>query len=93
MGDFQTFVDSSKAKNTVYSETTAYNAFKRFLLSTNEERESNEIPPEVLSNILCNFYINGTKLDGSLLVYVYYLYTFISCCFKLIRLPARLIIN
>lgn len=63
--DFQEYVDSSKATSTKYSETSAYNSIKRYMVSVNELREPNNIPPSELSKLLCNFYIHGTKLDGN----------------------------
>ena len=63
--DFQEYIDKAKSVNTKYSETSAYNALKRFMLSLNIDTEPNNLPPAELSKLLCNFFIHGRKKDGT----------------------------
>ena len=63
--DFQEYIDKAKSVNTKYSETSAYNALKRFMLSLNIDTEPNNLPPAELSKLLCNFFIHGKKKDGT----------------------------
>ena len=46
--EFRDFIQGSKSSNTLYSEKTTCNVFKRYLTSINEIREPNMIPPDEL---------------------------------------------
>lgn len=59
------FIESSKASNTKYGDNMSYNQMKRFLVSVNESREVEDLPPEILSQNICEFFMNVKKQNGS----------------------------
>ena len=63
--EFHTFIQNAEAKNTKYGTTTAFNAFRRYLDSVDEQRDILTLAPDILNNLLGSFFIHGTKKDGS----------------------------
>lgn len=59
------FVIGQKAKTTSAKERTDMNTFNRFCSTINENRELEEIPPEVLDNILCQFFMKAKTQKGT----------------------------
>ena len=59
------FIAAQAAKNTCYANNTASNLFHRFLRSEGDSRQMEKIPPAELGMIMCHFFINARKLDGT----------------------------
>lgn len=60
------FIRGQNARNTVYSNTTASNFFKRFAETLGEFNKLEEIPPQKLNNIVALALKGSVKLDGKL---------------------------
>ena len=65
MDDFDKFIKDQVAKNTTYNTKSAYNLLKRYFKSIDEPREIINIPQEDLNKLLCGFFLNIRKLNGS----------------------------
>ena len=62
--DYDSYILVQKSKQTVYKDTTDNNRFKEFCLSLGKTREIENIPAEVLNQILCNFFMTVKRKDG-----------------------------
>ena len=64
--EIQKFLDSGKAEETLSKDKSDYKRFKMFLVETNENErflEIEDIPPNRLDVLLCNFFINARKFN------------------------------
>ena len=64
MENIDAFIKAQEAKNTARGNITAKNAVHRYMKSVDDEREVSTISEKKLNIILCNFIIEGRKLDG-----------------------------
>ena len=64
--EFHHFIQSSKATNTKYGNTVAYNALRRYMDNIlNDNRNILSLEPKELDNLLGKYFMNATKLDGT----------------------------
>ena len=63
--EFREFVLQQKPTNTKVKTQSDLKAWKRFCLAENESRELGDIPEDELNLLLCKFFKNVRKLDGT----------------------------
>ena len=63
--EFKKFILQQKAKQTCYKDTTDMNKLRKFFNTTGEERSTENIPPERLNQILCEFFMTTKRNNGS----------------------------
>ena len=63
--DIHKFVQGQKAKTTHAKERTDLNVFQKYCASINEKRDLEKIPPVILDNILCHFFIRAKTKKGT----------------------------
>lgn len=63
--EFREFVLQQKPANTKVKTQSDLKAWKRFCLAENETRELGDIPEDELNLLLCKFFKNVRKLDGT----------------------------
>ena len=62
--DLRDFITNQEAKSTKYSNTTAKNFVKKYMMERGDEREIEDVPPEELSKIVAFCFKNAKKANG-----------------------------